>query len=106
MENGHMADTAQKPQDNQGNEPLPFDERTRRVLELRRQIREGTYRPDPETIALAIMREWGLSGDLLDAVAPGPAGSPDGGFKAVAGRFVVSPTAPGEAEPPASARTA
>jgi len=99
-----MADTAQQPQDNQGSEPVPFDERTRRVMELRRQIREGTYRPDPEAIALAIMQEWGLSGDLLDEVAP--VTSADEGFKAVAGRFVVPPTAPGEAEPPASARTA
>lgn len=101
-----MADTAQQPQDNQGSEPVPFDERTRRVMELRRQIREGTYRPEPEAIALAIMREWGLSGDLLDEVAPAPAASTDEGFKAVAARFVIPPTAPGEAEPPASARTA
>lgn len=35
---------------------LPFDARTRRILELRDLIRRGAYRPDPREVAAAILR--------------------------------------------------
>lgn len=53
-----MADTPGSPKRNLSTEPLPFDERTRRVLELRRLVREGLYRPDPHEVAAAMLREW------------------------------------------------
>ena len=53
-----MADTTGTPNGNFSTEPLPFDERTRRVLELRRLVREGLYQPDPHTVATAMLREW------------------------------------------------
>jgi len=53
-----MADTQSKPEVARETEPTPFDDRTHRVMELRRQIREGTYRPDSGEIARALLREW------------------------------------------------
>ena len=38
-------------------EPLAFDLRTQRVLELRRQIADGTYVIDHALVAAAILRE-------------------------------------------------
>ncbi len=35
---------------------LPFDARTRRVLELRELVRRGAYRPDPREVAAALLR--------------------------------------------------
>ena len=52
-----MPDTSRTPA-SRPTEPIPFDERSRRVLELTRQVREGLYRPDPEEVARAILREW------------------------------------------------
>ena len=66
-----MADTAQTLTRNRVAEPLPFDDRARRVLEFRRLIREGRYRPDPREVAEALAREWGALGGQLDT-APGP----------------------------------
>jgi len=34
---------------------IPFDDRTRRVLELRDLVRTGAYRPDPREIARALL---------------------------------------------------
>lgn len=34
---------------------LPFDARTRRILELRDLIRRGAYQPDPREVAAAIL---------------------------------------------------
>lgn len=87
-----MADTDRKPQDHQAPEPMPFDERTRRVMELRKQIREGTYQPDPHAVAEALMREWGLMDELLEE----PDGPAD--LRAAAARFIVPPGEP-EADP-------
>lgn len=65
-----MADTPGSPNRN-STEPLPFDERTRRVLELRRLVREGLYRPDPQDVATAMLREWLDMSELrLDELQP------------------------------------
>jgi hypothetical protein len=34
---------------------VPFDDRARRVIELREQVRAGAYRPDPREVARAIL---------------------------------------------------
>lgn len=101
-----MADTIPKPEVTRATEPTPFDERTRRVMVLRKQIREGTYRPDSRAIARALLRVWAQSGDLLAGPgAPGPADVP-GDFRATAERFVVRSGGPGEHTPAPEARTA
>lgn len=89
-----MADTNQTRTRNPQSELVAFDERTRRVMELRKQVREGTYRPDPQAIAEALMREWGLVGELLEEVAapmPAVATAEDRRAAAVT-RFVVGKT--------------
>lgn len=75
-------------------EPVAFDDRTRRVMELRKQVREGTYRPDPREIAAAILGEWIAIGDVVvrDEELPTVESSAD--RKAVGKRFVVAPGAP------------
>lgn len=99
-----MADTRPKPEVTRATEPMPFDDRTRRVMELRRQIREGRYRPDPEAIARALLREWALAAEGIEAPsAPAPLG---GDFRAAAERFVVRPGAPDEDTPAPAKRTA
>ncbi|MBE0608473.1 MAG: flagellar biosynthesis anti-sigma factor FlgM [Dehalococcoidia bacterium] len=101
-----MADTLPKPEVTRATEPAPFDDRTRRVMELRRQIREGTYRPDPEAIARALLREWALSGDLFaEPAVPEPADAARG-FRAAAERFVVRPCARDGDTPRPAERTA
>lgn len=89
-----MADTLPKPEVTRATEPTPFDARTRRVMELRKQIREGTYRPDPEAIARALLREWAMGDERIDAPEAPP--TPGDDFRAAAGRFVVRPGAPDE----------
>ena len=91
-----MADTTQTRNSNAGSALVAFDERTRRVLELRQQVREGAYRPDSAAVAESLMREWGLLGDLLEEVAtPMPAVSTAGERRAAAvERFVVGKSAP------------
>jgi hypothetical protein len=37
---------------------VPFDDRTRRVLELRELVRCGAYRPDPDEVARALLEHW------------------------------------------------
>lgn len=101
-----MADTIPKPELTRPAEPVPFDDRTRRVMDLRKQIREGTYEPDPGAIARALLREWTLNGDLLaEPGVPEPAEAADD-FRAAARRFVVQPCSPGEDTPAPTARTA
>jgi hypothetical protein len=92
-----MAVTPKSP-DSNTNEPVAFDERTRRVMELRRQVREGRYCPDPETIARAILREWTDLGDELTKDEP-PAAAAAGDRESAAAHFVVARTAPQGAEP-------
>ncbi len=64
-----MADTSRTPDSNPEEALVAFDDRTRRVLELQKQVREGTYRPEPQAIAEALMREWDLLGELTEEVA-------------------------------------
>lgn len=94
-----MSDTGQ-PLTSNNREPVAFDLRTRRVMELRQQIREGTYRPSAEEVAAALLREWtALAGVTREPAAPANAASADA--RAFAGRFLVSPAAP-EASPEAA----
>lgn len=86
-----MADTTQTRTSNPDSALVAFDERTRRVMELRKQVREGTYRPGAAAIAAALMREWGLVGELLEEVpTPMPAVATTEDRRAAAvTRFVV-----------------
>ncbi len=87
-----MATTSQTPVSNR-REPIAFDDRTRKVLELRRMIRAGTYRPSAEEVAQALLRDWLPLTEALREPAPAlSAASPDAG--AFAARFVIAPTAP------------
>lgn len=99
-----MADTRPKPKVTRDAEPVPFDGRTRRVMDLRRQIHEGTYQPDPRAIAEAILREWTMDGDLLDEATLQSQPSA-GDLSPAAERFVVRPGTPDE-DAPRAARTA
>lgn len=101
-----MADTIPKPEVTRATGPTPFDERTRRVMDLRKQVREGTYRPDSQAIARALLREWALNDDLFsEPGVPGPADAA-GNFRAAAGRFVVRPCAQDEDTAAPAERTA
>lgn len=46
---------------------VPFDDRTRRVLELRELIRSGAYQPDPQAIARALLEHWRDTPEIDDA---------------------------------------
>ena len=86
-----MADTTRTPESTPSNEPIAFDERTRRVMELRKQVQAGTYRPDAHEIARAILEEWAVS----DALRPEPPAIPvetPSERQAAAARFVVEKT--------------
>jgi hypothetical protein len=75
-------------------------------MELRRKIREGKYRPDPEAIARALLREWAQATDLhAEPGAPRAATLP-GDFRAAAERFVVRPCARDEETLAPAERTA
>ncbi|MEP6870580.1 MAG: flagellar biosynthesis anti-sigma factor FlgM [Anaerolineaceae bacterium] len=51
-------------------EPFAFDARTRRVLQLRRQIADGTYPIDDRAVAKALMREQVALDASLTSGAP------------------------------------
>ena len=89
-----MTDTARTPESHPTTEPVAFDERTRRVLELRKQVREGTYRPDPEEVAGAMLREW--AANVRDSVpeASTTAAATSADRRALSERFVVPKSAP------------
>ena len=69
--------------------PIAFDARTQRVLELRRQIADGKYPIDDRAVAEALMREQFALDALLTPAAPTtPAAVPTiGDFS----RFVIMP---------------
>ncbi|WP_322818193.1 flagellar biosynthesis anti-sigma factor FlgM [Tepidiforma sp.] len=48
---------------------VPFDDRTRRVLELRELIRRGAYQPDPQAVARALLEHWRDTRDI-DSATP------------------------------------
>lgn len=79
-------------------EPLAFDERSRRVMELRKQVREGTYRPDPGEVALAILAEWIASGEVVLRASGDPSVETSSERRKVARRFLVQRTVAAEAE--------
>ena len=87
-----MADTTRTPGSNP-KEPIAFDERTRRVLELRRQVRAGMYRPDPELVAQAILSEWFAMGLELERETPVPSAATHAERQQLASRFVVEKSA-------------
>lgn len=60
-----------------------FDERTRRVLELRELVRRGEYRIDPAEVAAAILDEWRAAAG--ESELPSPAADDRS-------RFIVPPT--------------
>lgn len=97
--------TTDRPLDSNRGEPIAFDERTRRVLELRKQIREGTYRPAARTIARAILQEWFQLGLELEREAGRPVVETATERRQAAARFIVEPGV-GPAEEAGSARTA
>lgn len=66
-----MTDTARTPSQQSG-EPIAFDARTRRVMELKRQIHDGTYRTDARAIARAILSHWFALGLELEREATQP----------------------------------
>lgn len=70
---------------------VPFDDRTRRILELRELIRTGRYCPDPREVARAILEHARTAPAFDDApAAPAPAFQPS--------RFIVraAPAAPAQ----------
>jgi len=92
-----MADTGESPNSN-NREPLAFDERTRRVMELRQQVRDGAYRPAADDVALALLQEW----SALATVTREPVQAPldaDPDTSSFAGRFMVSAAALEAASP-------
>jgi hypothetical protein len=92
-----MADTDQSPTGN-NREPLAFDERTRRLMELRKQVRAGTYRPAPEAVATGLLREWSALSTVSREPVPVPVdANPD--TSSFAGRFMVSAPAQEPASP-------
>jgi hypothetical protein len=66
-------------------EPLGFDARMRRVLELRQLVRRGQYVPDPHEVAAAILAERLVNRSETEPPFP-PANN--------MGRFIVPPMPP------------
>lgn len=83
-----MPDTTRTPASHT-NEPIAFDERARRVLELRRQVRAGTYRPDAKLVARAILSKWFALGLELEREAARPATEAAADRARFTGRFIV-----------------
>jgi hypothetical protein len=77
-------------------EPIPFDQRARRVLELKRQIREGSYRPDSRSIARAILAHWFAVGLEVEREADQSSLESADERRRAAARFVV-PQSPADA---------
>jgi hypothetical protein len=66
-------------------EPVGFDARMRRVLELREMVRQGRYVVDPGEVAAAILAEWFVAQSGVEP--PGPPAN-------ALSRFLVPPTPP------------
>lgn len=77
-------------------DPVAFDVRIQRVLELRRQLADGTYQIDPAAVAVALLREhMALEGALAPLALASPATVPTiGDFS----RFVVATASSAPAE--------
>lgn len=83
-------------------DPVAFDVRTRRVLELRRQIEAGTYAVDHALVAAAILREHFAIEPALAPSAPTVVGATPSVREF--SRFVVPPATLGA--PGTTGRTA
>lgn len=92
-----MADTGESLNSN-NREPLAFDERTRRVMELRKQVREGAYRPAAEAVAIALRREWSALATVTREPVPARVDA-DPDPASFAGRFMVSAAAQESSSP-------
>jgi len=84
-----MADNMRTPDENPS-EPLAFDERTRRVLDLRKQIRAGTYSPDAKAVAEAMLSDWMAIGERMEAADILPHVESPSDRRAAGERFVVA----------------
>ncbi len=99
-----MNDTLRTLESNRTTDPVAFDERMARVLELRRQVLEGSYQLDAAEVAKAILGEWIASGELAPREVPLPAIESAEDRRVVAQRFVVAKSE--RADSATSARTA
>lgn len=99
-----MSDTSRTPESN-SKEPIPFDERARRVLELKRQVKAGLYRPDAGEVARAILAQWFELGLELEREARQSAVAKAADWQRTTSRFIVEKTAAGADEAEAT-RTA
>lgn len=84
-----MTDTARPPVQHPA-EPIAFDARTRHVMELKRQIREGTYRPDARAIARAILSHWFAIGLEIEEEAGRPPVETAQERREAGARFIVT----------------
>lgn len=100
-----MTDTLPTLDSNPSEQPIAFDARTRRVLELRKQVREGTYVLDAREVATAILAEWLAAPELDAGEQSAPSIDSAAGRRTVGARFVVAKSEP-EAVAVATARTA
>ena len=87
-----MADTTRSLDPLASREPLAFDDRARRIMELRRQVRQGTYRSDDRKIARAILDEWIADGAALAREQGLPPLETAADRREAAERFVVEST--------------
>ena len=87
-----MTDTPRTP-NGHSNEPIPFDERARRVLELKRQVKAGLYRPDPKDVARAILAHWFELGLELERETTVSKSAAPADAREFASRFLVENTA-------------
>ncbi|MEO8540555.1 MAG: flagellar biosynthesis anti-sigma factor FlgM [bacterium] len=87
-----MADTSHTLNSNRVSDPVAFDDRIRRVMELKKQIREGTYRSDPAEIAAAMVDHWMSVSREIEREQPVPSTTTADDRKAVAPRFLVART--------------
>ncbi len=91
-----MADTNQTLNGND-REPVAFDDRTRRVLELRKLVREGAYHPDAGEVARAMLREFAVLAEITREMPPAVVDT-NPNTASFAGRFVLAPSAPAQTQ--------
>ncbi len=77
-------------------DPIALDARTRRVLELRRAIIQGTYKIDAEAVATALLRDWAAN---ANAASDDQADVPPATMESML-RFVVRPKKRAAESPP------
>lgn len=85
-----MARTTDNSDSDSSREPAAFDARTRRVMELRAQVRGGVYVPDALEVAGAMLDEWLATQDTGTSTGVTPSVDSEEVRLAVAARFVVA----------------